>query len=224
MKIFLVLGYGVPKNIFQDAKYDLYLNLTFNLIFDKSKNSQSTLILFCGGRTDIYPPYRRTEAEEMIKLFRSLQSREYVKDKTKHWHLLPERKSLSTLENLLYSREIFKKKGLEKSEIGIIYEKTRTKRIKTLASRVFEGKLRYFPLDFNRSPSRFLPPRYIAEKEKVALKVDLSVLEGKLSFKDYHKMYQEKFAVMRRIPEAKREEAIRLWWDEKLGTSVNKYL
>lgn len=32
--IFLILGYGIPKNIFKDKNYNFYLKTVFNKVYD----------------------------------------------------------------------------------------------------------------------------------------------------------------------------------------------
>jgi len=70
--IFLVFGYGIPKNILKDENYNFYLKIVFNRIYDITSKSKSkkTLIICSGGKTDMFKPYKRTEADEMIRLLK----------------------------------------------------------------------------------------------------------------------------------------------------------
>lgn len=93
---FLIPGYGVPKNILKDENYNFYLKIILNAIFDLTvkKKQEKSVIIFSGGKTDCYRPYKRTEADEMIKLFRSLINHARLGAVTKNWQLIPEKKSV----------------------------------------------------------------------------------------------------------------------------------
>ena len=123
-KVFIILGYGVPKNIMADTNYIHYLSEAFNKIFDAARGEEST-ILFCGGHTDCYPLFKRTEAEEMAKLFKSFATREFVKIETKRWKYIKERRSVCRLENFLYAYEYLVKNKIKNVELTIFCEYTR---------------------------------------------------------------------------------------------------
>lgn len=215
--LFIILGYGVPKDIFKDENYNLYLKLAFNNIFDiVSKNNFPTKILFCGGKTDCFKPFNRTEAEEMIKFFNCLKGRDYLKKQTENWELIPEKKSISTLENLIFCKEIIKNKDLKCDSINIIFEKSRERRIKTLARNIFKSKIKLLPFDFNQSETRFIDQNFINKKEKTVLKHDLKSLEDETYLNKFHKIYQEKLSILRNTAPKDREEAIKNWWKEKI--------
>ena len=104
--IFLVFGYGIPKNILKDENYNFYLKTVFNKIYGVVTKDTYTkpLIIFCGGKTDIFKPYKRNEAEEMRKFFTAMiNQRPFLKSITKNWLFIVEKESLSTLENLINS-------------------------------------------------------------------------------------------------------------------------
>ena len=75
--IFLILGYGIPKNISKDGNYNFYLKIVFNRIFEITikKCLIEPLVILSGGKTDCFSPYARTEAEEMTKLFNKLKNK-----------------------------------------------------------------------------------------------------------------------------------------------------
>jgi len=126
---FIVNGYGVPKNIFKDDNYHFYLNMVFNRVWDVVHNSPQipsqplrgeakqnpplkvrggeggVMLIFSGGPTDCFPPYKRTEAGEMKRYFLTLMRRDKVRDVTKHWKIVLQQKALTTVENLVYGKE-----------------------------------------------------------------------------------------------------------------------
>lgn len=218
--IFLVLGYGIPKNILKSEKYGFYLNSVFNKIYDlavKNKISKP-IIIFSGGDTDRYKPYKRNEADEMIKLFRILKKRSFVKKVAKDWILLPEKKSLSTLENFLNCKKIIANKKIKEANLHIFCEQTRRKRVRTLAGKIFgqNYKCCIIPLDFNFSFNRYLDPDFIIKKERTELKHCLWALRSKKNLEMHHKTFEEKFAFLRKFNTDKRPDALKKYWDQKL--------
>ena len=107
--VIIIFGYGIPKNILKDENYNFYLKMIFNKIYDLStkKSIDDNPIIICsGGKTDIYKPYHRSEAEEMIKFFKAFTKKPYLKEITKKWNFVAEKTSLSTLENFLNTKKI----------------------------------------------------------------------------------------------------------------------
>jgi len=79
--IFLIFGYGIPKNILKNENYNFYLKMVFNRIYDiivKTK-VRKPLVICSGGKTDIFKPYNRTEAEEIIKFLKKLRNKPFLK-------------------------------------------------------------------------------------------------------------------------------------------------
>ncbi len=62
-KVYLVFGYGVPKNIIKDENYNFYLKMVFNQIYnlEVKYKSDSPLIICSGGKTDCFKPYKRND-------------------------------------------------------------------------------------------------------------------------------------------------------------------
>ena len=195
--VFLVFGYGVPKNILKDKNYNFYLKMVFNKIYSfvvKNKIDKP-IIITCGGETDMLKPYKRTEADEMIKLFGALiKERPFLKPMTKNWLFIPENKSLSTLENLLNSNKIIQKRKVKKANFFIFCEQTREKRIKVLANRILEKNYNFLvvPIDFDVSANRYLPTEYLVKKESAELQHSLWALQSPENLKKYHKVFEEK--------------------------------
>ena len=218
--IFLVLGYGVPKNS-KDKKYDFYLNSVFNKIYDftvKNKISKP-IIIFSGGNTDRYKPYKRNEADEMIKLFKVLKKRFFVKKITKDWILLPEKRSLSTLENFLNCKKIIINKKIKKANIRIFCEQTRKNRVNKLSKIIFSKNYKccVISLDFNFSFNRYLDPDFIVKKEKTELKHCLWALQSKENLEKHHRIFEEKFAFLRKFRPDKHPDALKKYWEQKFG-------
>ncbi|MDD3006946.1 MAG: hypothetical protein PHX30_05220 [Candidatus Pacebacteria bacterium] len=111
--IFLILGYGIPKDIFEDLEYRSYLAVAFNNIFEYARGHEEEKIhiIFCGGKTDMLAPYKRSEAGEMKKYFEYLEKRKFVKKQTRTWKTYCDMTSLSTLENLLNAQKIIRQKS-----------------------------------------------------------------------------------------------------------------
>ncbi|OGY87352.1 MAG: hypothetical protein A2233_01465 [Candidatus Kerfeldbacteria bacterium RIFOXYA2_FULL_38_24] len=218
--IFLIFGYGVPKNILKDENYNFYLKTVFNKIYSltEARYIKDPLIIFCGGKTDCFKPYRRNEADEMIKLFKKISQRAFLKEKTNSWTFTGEKQSLSTLENFLNSKKILKKKKIHKARLCVFCEQTREKRVAVLTKKIFNENYTplTIPVDFDTSANRYLDHKFLEKKEKETLKYDLWALKNKDNFKKYHRFFQEKIKLFQKADPKKHQEAILEWWKEKL--------
>ena len=218
--IFLVFGYGVPKNILKDENYNFYLKTVFNKIYDLSAKNKITkpIIIFSGGATDCHKPYKRNEADEMIKLFKVIKGRSFIKTITKNWLLLPERKSISTLENFLYCQDIILKRKIKKANIYIFCEQTRENRIKILSKKIFNKNYSCYvnPIDFDISLNRYLDVDFIAKKEQADLKYALWALQDSKNLEKLHKLFEDKLNYLRKVNPKKHEETIKKYWEMKL--------
>ncbi|MFA5185579.1 MAG: ElyC/SanA/YdcF family protein [Patescibacteria group bacterium] len=214
---FLVLGYGIPKNILKDENYGFYLKSVFNKIFDwcSTQSQWDPIIIFSGGKTDMFRPYRRTEAREMIRSFSSLTQRPAVKARVKGWSLIPETRSFSTLDNLIYTAEIRRSQKQNKTKIMVFGEQTRHKRILTLAKKVF-GQATVVPIDFDQSANRYLDPVFIKHKESEVMKFDLWALENPSNLKEHRALFKKKFAFLRKAGPEKHVDAVKQWWEQEL--------
>lgn len=217
--IFLVLGYRIPKNIFHDDNYKFYLNLVFNKIYSIAEKDKKIkpLIIFCGGKTDTFKPYKRNEADEMIKFFNSLRRRSGVSSATKDWLSVSEKKSLSTLENLVNSKNIISQRGIKKANLFIFCEQTRENRVRKMAHKIFNKNysLKVVPLDFDTSNSRYLPFDFIVKKEMAELKHSLWALKNEKNFKKHHDLFVEKLEYLKKF-RPDNASAVKKWWEEKL--------
>lgn len=219
--VFLIFGYGIPKNILKDEKYNSYLKMVFNKIYSfVTKNKiDKPIIITCGGKTDMFKPYKRTEADEMIKFFKAfIKERPFLSLITKNWLFIPENKSLSTLENLLNSNKIIQKRKIRKANFFIFCEQTRGKRIKILAKKILNKNYNFLvvPIDFDVSANRYLPVEYLAKKESAELKHSLWALQSPENLKKHHKAFEEKFEYFRKVGHKTHVNAVKKWWDQKL--------
>lgn len=218
--IFLVFGYGVPKNILKDEAYNFYFKMIFNKIYDLviRDNINRPFIIFSGGKTDCFKPYKRNEADEMIKFFRTLSKRPFLRKVTKAWFLIPEKKSLSTLENFLNCKKIISKRKIKQANLYIFCEQTREKRIKILAKKIFNKNYHclIIPIDFDTSPNRYLDPKFIAKKERAELRHTSWALQGPENLKKHHKVFRGKIDYFRKSDLSKNPGIIKKWWEKKL--------
>lgn len=214
---FLILGYGIPKNILEDENYGIYLKSTFNAIFDwcAAHDAWDPVILFSGGKTDMVKPYRRIEAKEMIRFFRALMKRPSVKGRVRGWKLVPESKSFSTLDNLLYAADLLRAQKRDEAELIIFGEKTREKRISSLAKKIFRNA-RFVPIDFDQSANRYLNPAFLKEKEADVLNFDLWALKDPKNLQEHRALFQKRFAFLRKIGPKHHVDAVRQWWEQEL--------
>lgn len=219
--IFLVFGYGVPKDILKDENYNFYLKMVFNKIYDiVIKNYiDNPIIITCGGKTDMFKPYDRTEADEMIRFFKTfIKERPFLNSGTENWQFISENKSLSTLENLLNSLNIVQKLDIPEANFYIFCEQTRENRIKTLAKKILDKNYNFItiPIDFDLSANRYLPTEYLAKKEKLDLKYSLWALQSPKNLKKHHKVFEEKMEYIRKSGHKQSISTLKEWWDKKL--------
>jgi hypothetical protein len=212
--VFLVFGYGVPKDIFNDANYRTYLGITFNTIFDLVKNKNvEAYVIFGGGPTDLFEPYTRTEAAEMKKYFEYLLQRPFLQTYAKKIHLLTEDESLSTLENMLFAKKIIGKKIQGPKKLFIFGEKTREARIKLLSKKIFNKEVKVFSIDFDLSESRYLDA-FIRDKENIEIKTGLWALKNPENMKKYHALFAERIKLLRESPPEDRAKILKEFWEK----------
>jgi hypothetical protein len=218
--IFLIFGYGVPKDIFKDENYNFYLKMAFNKIYDITAKKRITnpIIICAGGMTDCFKPYKRNEGDEMVRFLKKISKSPFLKKITKNWVFISEKKSLSTLENFLNCFEIVKKRKIKKANFYIFYEKTREKRVKILASKILNKNYKFevFPIDFDVSQNRYLDPEFLEKKEETEIKYALWALKSKDNLKKHHQFFREKIEYFRKEQVDKNPDVIRKWWESKI--------
>lgn len=213
--VFLILGYGVPEDIFEDGNYARYLKAVFEDVSKMAgKGNKTCTIIFSGGMTDMFEPYERSEAGEMKRYFESLIGERID---IKNWKLLTEEASLSTLENLTFTKGLLERKEVLCEALTIFFEITREKRVRTLANEIFPNThLAFIPIDFDESNNRYLDIQFIQAKEAAALKQDLKALNEPDYRKKYRSIYEEKFTALRNAKPEERDAAIKKWWEKEM--------
>lgn len=214
----LIHGYGVPKDIGKDEGYHAYLNTAFNAVYDVCvRERMQPVIIFSGGKTDLFKPYRRTEAGEMARYFKALAKRPFVADVTKTWKFELEVRALSSLENMLFTRDLLRKKYPRVKAGTLIFEATRAERIHAVAKKVLThtDALTFLPVDFDVSQARY-DLDLIRDKEAYALKLDMWSLKSPKNLKLHHELFAEKLRLLREAGPARQQEALRRWWQSSL--------
>lgn len=220
-RLFAIFGYGVPRNIMKDENYSRYLSFCFNKIYDLADSD--SIIVFSGGLTDCHPPYQRTEAEEMKRLFENLRKRKFVKEKTRNWKLKAERRSISSLENVLYLSDYLQKNKINHAEVYVFCETTRGKRIKAFF-RVVHGenkhlkqtKFMVMSVDFDLSLNRYLDRKFLEEKERKTLLAELKAMRSKKNFVEYKRRHQKKLEFFRKNNYVNDPRLVEEWWRKNL--------
>lgn len=215
MHAFLLCGYGIPHDITQDPNYTSYLHQVFEIISQQAANQQA-LIIPSGGPTHCEPPFDLTEAEVMAEYFSYLSNRPEVAASTHLWRLVLEDQSLSTLENLLFTKKLLDHEQAIES-ITIFCEKTREQRMKIVAKKVFGPTALIHAIDFDTSKNRFLDADVIQRKEALALKEALWTLEDPTRAKRHHTLFQKKidFLRKRQTEGLSHEDAVAQWFTQQ---------
>lgn len=169
--------------------------------------------------TDCFKPCKRNEAEEIIKFLKKISNKPFLKKITKDWTFIPEKKSLSSLENFLNCLQIIEKKNIKGANFYLFCEKTREKRVKTLAKKILKNyKFKILPIDFDVSQNRYLDLEFLKKKEKMELKHSLRALKSPQNLKKHHEMFEEKIKYFRKEDIIKNPDVIRKWWENKLSS------
>lgn len=186
----VINGYGVPKDIFSDLSYHAYLVQILNYLFDRYRTNAVTIVP-CGGPTDFFPPYRRTEGGEMAKWFNASIRKLGL---ARHWKVKPETSGLTAVDNLLACRK-FAKAG----RILYFCEKTREVKMRRGAREVFGKRATVIGIEFDGSPPRYQVPGR-RETEREDLKYGLLALKNPEWRKFLHRAAEEKIKVLRKTP------------------------
>ena len=219
-QVYIILGYGIPRNILKDGNYQYYLRGVFNSIYDDTVTRQAVrpIIIFCGGKSDIFKPYRRTEAAEMMRAFRALMAKPVLRKATRNWKLVPEPRSISTLENLLYARGILRSMKTNTQQATIYCEQTRVSRIVKLARKIFSKSIKanVKAIDFDTSNNRYLDLRFLTDKEHKSLRHDLWALRNDNNMKQHHEFFVRKLVIFRKAGPGRHVATIRKWWEDEM--------
>jgi len=216
---YIILGYGVPKNIKTDQNYQIYLNTVINKIFELSqqRKDSSPTIICTGGRTDMFKPYLRTESAEIAKQLKRLFKKKTLKEITRGWKIIEERNSVSLLENMIFTKELIEETRIQSEAIVIFCEYTRKTRTEKVAEIVFKTvkNRAIIPIDFDISANRYRKKEQLNKKEKKALEHDLWALKSSENMKEHHKLYKERLAFLRKAGSDNQQEALNDWWKIK---------
>ncbi len=196
MHIYIVCGYGTPKDIAIDRNYPVYLSAVFNALSESSAGKPATIIP-SGGPTSVEPPYEGTEAEAMSDYLQKLANTSAPAGQTSDWTFYPEDRALSSLENLLFAKQIIEQESLE-GPVTVFCEKTREHRLTETAKKIFtDREVHVVAIDFDSSKSRHLDPDIIARKEAEALTEALWTLENPERLLKHHQIFEKKFEFLR---------------------------
>jgi hypothetical protein len=220
--IFIISGYGIPKDILKDEPYRKYLGFTFNKIYQicLDKKDKEPIIIFTGGPSDVFKPYKRTEAQEMKKLFLNYAKRDFVRKHTKTWKYKTENKSLCTIENIIYSDSLVKNiRG--KKFFYLFCEYTRRNKVKTFAKKIIKKNFKVIDLDFDLSANRYLEPEFLHKKESFSVKYELKTLTDQKFKKQFHKTLEDRLDFFRKQGPKKHRKAIEEWWKTTLKQLQN---
>jgi hypothetical protein len=191
----LICGYGVPKDILTDQNYTTYLVPCFNTLFDRFRDTAGTIVL-SGGHTDLYPPYRRTEAGEMKRWFvRQMKIARQESGATLPWKLALDTKALTSIENVFNSRPYVTKHV----EVLICGDKTRMRRLKKFFQTVFPHQpFTFISVDFDMSKNRYRLD-HIEKREAIDLEVGLEAIRNPKVFKLRREFARKKIKAMRKL-------------------------
>lgn len=211
MDIFIIPGYGTPEDVFKSRIYNVYLKSVFDEII-KHPSSEKPLIIFSGGNTDMVPPYKKTEAGEMYKLFGKISGDSFNK-----FTYRLEKRSLSSLENQLYPKEIIDKEKIGHRRIYMFCEKSRVKRLKITADKIF-GRIKIIGLEVPLGKIQQGDKKLIKEKEDLVSAYSLWALKSKDNLRKFRKTFVKKFEILRNTPEERRDEEIVKMWRNLVKT------
>lgn len=169
------------------------------------------MIIFGGGNTDYFRPFDRYESVEMRKLFMALANRKFVGTQTRKWAYRVEKKSLSTLETLLYSRDILRREHIRGGNLYIICETLREKRAAVVGAKLFghRFKIRMLPCDFHTDSYRY-DLNLWKKAELEAIKQDLFVLKNPKYLNLYRLAFKKKVEFFKTMPD-NHDRAVVLW-------------
>lgn len=197
MSLIIVNGYGVPQNILNDQSYHAYLIQIFNFLWDNFHSKQLT-IAPCGGHSDLFPPYKRTEAGEIAKWFRKrINSLKLFEN----WRVETISTELSALENMLAVKKLLS------TPAYYFCEKTREYKMRVLAQKIFGRKTKVIAIEFDGSAPRYQSPGR-KNLESLDLKYSLLALTNPAWRKMLKQSSIEKIKILRQTPEKVRATEI----------------
>ncbi|KKQ37070.1 MAG: hypothetical protein US53_C0029G0019 [Candidatus Woesebacteria bacterium GW2011_GWA1_37_7] len=213
MKAFIIPGYHLPNNIENDEKYIKYFDFACSEIV-KVSNSEKVVVILSGGNIDMDKPFDRILSKVMLTLFEK-----YIDKYNMNCLVKTEEKSLSSLENLIYSKDILNE-FKDNFEIYVFSDKQRIERSKILADKVFDNPI-MLGVDISHELER-QNTEVVNKKEELATKFSLWALKSKENLDKFKNVYNEKYTYLRTISPEKRKEAEIEWWKDYLLTRHRK--
>lgn len=195
MHIFLICGYGIPKDMIADENYRTYLNLVLNKVYSIAAN-QPCILIPCGGPTEMEPPHERTEAAVIAGYLQTLIDRPELEQQTLDWKFVLEDQSLSSLENLLFAKRLMLSEGL-RGTIMVFCEATRRDRMVQVANVIFNQPVQVEAIDFDTTKNRYRDSELIQQNEDDALKEAMWTLEKEERLVQHHELFVRKFMFFR---------------------------
>jgi hypothetical protein len=208
MKIFIVPGYHLPKDISKDEVYKIYFNYVCQEIKKTCLNGEKITVLLSGGNIDMDQPFDRILSKEMKESFLAT-SNSYNLNCT----LFTEEKSLSSIENLIYSKEIIDEIEGDKL-IYIFSDLQRAKRTQLTADIIFKN-YKLLTIDLSSKEERN-NQEIVEKKENLALNFSLWALKNKDNLEEFKQVYVDKFKLLRSVSADKRKETEINWWKEMI--------
>ncbi len=203
MKIVVVPGYGLPTDIFADEMYEKYFRVVKRKI--NEYGDEEMHLIFCGGNTDLDPPYVRTEAEEMKKLWEL----KFGKPNVKVWL---EKESLSSLDNQVGAKKIMETNGWKVLPL-LFCERTRLERIRLIAKWVYGAEVEVIPVDLY-TEEQLKDLTLMTAKEEAQKMAVLWAIQNETNLNKYRQMFVEKFRILREAKPWEREEKLKEMYGE----------
>lgn len=204
MKIFIVPGYHLPKDLFLDEVYIKYFSFVCREIKKICDSKDKVLVILSGGNIDMDEPFDRILSVEMKKPFLDIAGMHDLK-----CEVLTEVKSLSSIENLIYSKEIIDSIE-DENDIFIFADLQRSNRTKLTADKIF-AKYHLLTIDLSSGEEKN-NQEIVNKKEALALNFSLWALESANNLDEFKKIYIDKFKLLRSVPPEKRKETEINWW------------
>lgn len=208
MKIFIVPGYHLPKDISKDEVYKIYFNYVCQEIKKTCLNGEKITVLLSGGNIDMDQPFDRILSKEMKESFLATSNSYNL-----NCILFTEEKSLSSIENLIYSKEIIDEIEGDKL-IYIFSDLQRAKRTQLTADIIFKD-YKLLTIDLSSKEERN-NQEIVEKKENLALNFSLWALKNKDNLEEFKQVYVDKFKLLRNVSADKRKETEINWWKDMI--------
>lgn len=216
MKVFIVPGYHLPKDLSQDEVYKKYFNFVCLEIKKTCDSKDKILVILSGGNIDMDEPFDRVLSIEMKMPFLDVAGKHDIK-----CEVLTEVKSLSSIENLIYSKEIVDNIE-EENDIFVFSDLQRSNRTKLTADKIF-SKFHLLTIDLSSDEEKN-NQEIVNKKEALALNFSLWALESLKNLEEFKKIYIDKFKLLRSVPPEKRKETEILWWKSMISKYQDKLI